>query len=87
MIDDKSVAEYLRLTPDQVRLLRDVAHRHECQSCTDIHPTYPQIKFLHHPGCPNQDKCADCGGALNAERGHEVGLICNDCCVGDGGSV
>ena len=86
-LNDAAVAEYLGLTPDQVRVIRQRKEYVEnCKSCGAIHPTYPQIRFFHHPGCKEVGKCRGCGlpvGRPGENYTHEVGVICSICYHGD----
>lgn len=80
-LDDESVAAYLRLSKEQVRILRQRPEHVTCDQCANVHPSYPLIRMFHSPCCAANGMCAMCGTSLGeqASKGHEVGLICGGC--------
>lgn len=79
-MDDKSVAAYLRLSQDQVRILRQRPEHVKCDQCRNVHSSYPLIRMFHSPCCTANGACAECGADIpGLGAGHEVGLICASC--------
>lgn len=77
-LTDAAVAEYIGCTPEQVRIMR--LHKLTCSECTKVHFSYPTIRAFHSPLCEANLKCRACGKAIpDLTRGHEVGLICDEC--------
>lgn len=76
-VTDATVAEYLGVSTEQVRLIK--LGNMTCSACADVHPSYPQIKAFHSPVCKAARHCAECSKEMpNLVHGHEVGLICSD---------
>ena len=79
-MDDASVADYLGLTAEQVRIIRQKPNRlKSCKSCEAVHPTLPLVRIYHSPCCDGQQKCSMCGEPLPVTLGHELGVICQRC--------
>lgn len=77
-LSDASVAEYLGITPEQVRIMR--LHKLTCPDCVNVHISFPTIRAFHSPLCAANRKCASCGKEMpEMICGHEVGAICWDC--------
>lgn len=84
-MDDTSVAAYLGLTAEQVRIIRQKpSHLKSCKSCEAVHPTFPSISVHHSPCCDAQQKCSMCGEPLPVTLGHGLGIICIRCYGDDG---
>lgn len=84
-LSNASVAEYLGITPEQVRIMR--LHKLTCPDCVNVHISFPTIRAFHSPLCEANRKCANCGKEMpEMVRGHEVGAICWDCYDGHGES-
>ena len=77
-LTDETVAEYIGITAEQVRIMR--LDKMTCPDCRNVDASYPIIKAFHSPLCKANRKCAICGADIpELTCGHEVGLICGDC--------